>query len=277
MKKLIVVLALLTFAYTLLFAWGAKGHRIVGDIARAHLTPTARHNVERLMGKDDLAEVANWADDIKSQRPPTYGWHFVDIAKDSSGFSQPRDCYQPNEKYPYSKEDHHNCVVDRINMFREVLANKNAPQQDRVEALKFLVHFVGDIHQPFHAIDAARGGNDIHVVEFGSAQCGKYPCNLHYEWDIGLLEHSGRSESDYVAQLEQLIATNHLQSKAGGSAEEWANESFGYAKQAMLKDGGAVDEAYYKANIGLIDERLALAGLRLAKLLNDTLGGPQGR
>jgi len=187
------------------------------------------------------------------------------------------DCYQPNEKFSYTLTDHHNCVVDRINMFREVLANKNAPQQDRVEALKFLVHFVGDLHQPFHAIDEARGGNDIHIVEFGSAQCGNRPCNLHYEWDIGLLEHSGKSESDYVAQLEQLIVTKHLQSKAGGLAEDWANESFGYAKQAMLKDGGAVDEAYYKANIGLIDERLALAGLRLAKLLNDTLGEPQGR
>src|SRR5260370_20655214 len=144
-------------------------------------------------------------------------------------------------------------------MSAEVRANKNAPQQDRVEALKFLVPFVGDIHQPFHAIDTARGGNDIHVVEFGSAQCGKYPCNLHYEWDIGLLEHSGRSESDSVAQLEQLIVTNHLQSKAGGTAEEWANESFGYAKQAMLKDGGAVDPAYYKTNIQLIDARPPLA------------------
>jgi hypothetical protein len=276
MKKIITALALLTFASTLLFAWGPKGHQIVGDIARAHLNESARQKIVALLGNDDLAAVANWADDIKGERRESYGWHFVDIRKDSSGFSQARDCYQPNEKFSYTLTDHHNCVVDRINMFREVLANKNAPQQDRVEALKFLVHFVGDLHQPFHAIDEARGGNDIHVVEFGSAQCGTRPCNLHYEWDIGLLEHSGKSESDYVAQLERLIVTNHLQSKAGGTAEEWANESFGYAKQAMLKDGGAVDEAYYKANIGLIDERLALAGLRLAKLLNDTLGEPQG-
>jgi hypothetical protein len=275
MKKLIAILLLIVFPATLLFAWGPKGHQIVGDIARAHLNEAARQNIVALLGNDDLAAVANWADDVKGERRESYGWHFVDIRKDSSGFSQARDCYQPNEKFSYTMTDHHNCVVDRINMFREVLADKNAPRQDRIDALKFIVHFVGDIHQPLHAIDEARGGNDIHVVEFGSAQCGTRPCNLHYEWDIGLLEHSGRSESDYVAQLERLIAANHLQSKAGGAAEDWANESFAVAKQIMLKDGGAVDDAYYKANIGIVDERLALGGLRLARLLNETLGSTE--
>jgi hypothetical protein len=275
MRKVIALLLLMVFASTLLFAWGPKGHQIVGDIARAHLNEAARQNIVALLGNDDLAAVANWADDVKGERRESYGWHFVDIRKDSSGFSQARDCYQPNEKFSYTMTDHHNCVVDRINMFRAVLADKNAPQQDRIDALKFIVHFVGDIHQPLHAIDEARGGNDIHVVEFGSAQCGTRPCNLHYEWDIGLLEHSGRSESDYVAQLERLIAANHLQSKAAGTAEDWANESFAIAKQIMLKDGGAVDDAYYKANIGIVDERLALGGLRLARLLNETLGSTQ--
>jgi hypothetical protein len=275
MKKLIAVLLLIILPSALLFAWGPKGHQIVGDIARAHLNEAARQNIVALLGNDDLAAVANWADDVKADRRESYGWHFVDIRQDSSGFSQSRDCYQPNDKFAYTMTDHHNCVVDRINMFRDVLANKNAPQQDRIEALKFLVHFVGDIHQPLHAIDEARGGNDIHVVEFGSAQCGTRPCNLHYEWDIGLLEHNGKSESDYVAQLERLIATNHLQSRAGGSAEDWANESFTIAKQIMLKDGAAVDDTYYKANITVVDERLALGGLRLARLLNETLGSAQ--
>ncbi|HJX84246.1 MAG TPA: S1/P1 nuclease [Candidatus Angelobacter sp.] len=275
MKKLIAVFLLIVFPATLLFAWGPKGHQIVGDIARTHLNEAARQNIVALLGNDDLAAVANWADDVKGERRESYGWHFVDIRKDSSGFSQPRDCYQPNEKFSYTMTDHHNCVVDRINMFREVLADKNAPRQDRIDALKFLVHFVGDIHQPLHAIDEARGGNDIHVVEFGSAQCGTRPCNLHYEWDIALLEHTGRSEADYVSFLERLITSNHLQLKAGGTAEDWANESFAIAKQIMLKDGGAVDDAYYKANIGTIDERLALGGLRLARWLNETLGSTQ--
>jgi hypothetical protein len=274
MKKFAAILALLTLSSLQLFAWGPKGHRIVGAIAQAHLTDPARQQVLLLLGNTNLADVANWADDIKGQRRETYGWHFVDIPKDSSGFSQARDCYQPNDTRPYTKDDHHNCVVDRIDMFRQTLANKNAPQSDRVEALKFLVHFIGDVHQPFHAIGEARGGNDIHVTEFGSTQCGDWPCNLHFVWDIDLIEHTGRSEADYVAYLEQLIASKNLQAKAGGTPQDWANESFHDAQQAFLENGASVDEAYYKANIGMLDERLALAGLRLAALLNETLNEP---
>ena len=267
MRKLIACFLLLIFTSSQLLAWGPKGHQIVGDIAKAHLTDTARRNIQQLLGNDDLASVANWADDVKARRPESFGWHFVDIPKDSSGFSQPRDCYQPDDKHPYTKEDHHNCVVDRIAMFKQVLANQSASREDRVEALKFIVHFVGDLHQPLHAIAEARGGNDIHVVEFGSAQCGSRPCNFHYVWDIALLEHAGRSEQDYVAYLEQQIATNHW--KASGTPEDWANESLKLAKQVWLPEGGSVDEAYYKANIGVVDQQLALAGLRLAALLND--------
>ena len=101
----------------------------------------------------------------------------------------------------------------------------------------------------------------------GSAQCGNRPCNFHYVWDIALLEHTGRSEQDYVAYLEQQIATNRW--KASGTPEDWANESLKLAKQVWLPEGGSVDEAYYKANIGVVDQQLALAGLRLAALLND--------
>ena len=133
-----------------------------------------------------------------------------------------------------------------------------------------MVHFVGDIHQPMHAIEDARGGNDIHVLDFGSAQCGKYSCNLLYEWDYCLLEHTGRAQQDYLTYLEQMIADKKLQ--AGGSPADWANESLRLAKQVWLNEGGSVDEAYYRANIGIVDERLALAGLRLAALLNEALG-----
>lgn len=274
MRKVIAFFLLLVFTSNQSFAWGPKGHQIVGDIAQAHLTEATLQNLHQLLGGDvNLAAIANWADDIKAKRPESYGWHFVDIPKDSSGFSQARDCYQPDEKRPSSKDDHHNCVVDRINMFKLVLANKAAPQEDRIEALKYIVHFVGDIHQPLHAIAEARGGNDIHVVEFGSAQCGNRPCNFHYVWDIALLEHTGRSEQDYVTYLEQQIKANGWH--GGGTTEDWANESLKLAKQAWLPEGGAVDEAYYKANIGIVDQQLAVAGLRLADLLNDIFSGEQ--
>ena len=255
-----------------LLAWGPEGHRLVGDIAQARLTSTARLHVTELLGNDDLAAISVWADDIKGERPETYGWHFVDIPTNASGFSEPRDCFRPDEKHPSTVQDHHNCVVDRITMFKQVLSDRSAPKQDRIEALKFLVHFVGDVHQPMHAIGEARGGNDIHVIEFGSPQCGKYPCNLHFAWDMGLIEHTGLSEGQYVSKLDRLITSRKLVSQADGTPEQWANESFQLAKKVWVNDGGAIDEAYYKNDIGIVDQRLALAGIRLAWLLNQALG-----
>jgi hypothetical protein len=196
----------------------------------------------------------------------------VDIPNNANGFSGARDCYRPDEKHPYSEQDRHNCVVDRITMFEQVLADRNRPRQDRREALKFLVHFVGDIHQPMHTTGEARGGNDVHVSEFGSTQCGKYPCNLHFAWDTGLIEHVGISETRYVARLNELIASRKLSVQAGGMPAEWANESFSLAKKVWLNDGGAVDETYYENDIGIVNRRLALAGIRLAWMINQALG-----
>ena len=272
MRKLTAVFLLMICRPTLSFPWGVEGHQVIADIARGHLTETTRQHVRELLGTDDLASIAIWADDVRSQRPETFGWHFVDIPMNSSGFLESRDCYRPNEKHPESLEDHHNCVVDRISMFQSVLADGNLPASKRVEALKFLVHFVGDLHQPLHAMDEARGGNDIHVVEFGSSQCGTRLCNLHLVWDVGLIEHSGRNEAAYVAYAETQISQQKLQNRAHGSPAEWANESFKLAHQVWLNQGGQADEAYYKKNIEIVDERLALGGLRLAALLNQCLG-----
>jgi len=272
MKNCAAVFVFLTLLSASSFAWGPEGHRIVGDIARARLSPTARLRVKELLGNDDLAAIAVWADEIKGERPETYGWHFVDIPKNAAGFSEPRDCYRPHDKHQYTQQDHHNCVVDRITMFKRELADRNAPRQDRIEALKFLVHFVGDVHQPMHAIGEARGGNDIHVSEFGSTQCGKYPCSLHFEWDTGLIEHAEISEKRYVARLNELIASRKLSVQAGGTSAQWANESFLLAKKVWLNDGSAVDETYYENDIGTVNRRLALAGIRLARMINRVLG-----
>ena len=160
--------------------------------------------------------------------------------------------------------------MDRIEYFKRALGDKNASRDDRIEALKFIVHFVGDIHQPFHAIGEAKGGNSMQITEFGSGQCGRYPCNLHSAWDTGLIEHAGMDEEAYVAHLDQLISQEHL--RASGNPADWANESFALAKAAWVNDGGSVDEQYYRQQIKVVDERLALAGLRLAALLNEVLG-----
>jgi hypothetical protein len=273
MRKLIAALTLLALLPAQLLAWGPKGHAIVGDIAASHLTPAARANLQLLLGNDSLASIANWADLVRKERDESYDWHFVDIPKDAAGFSQQRDCFRPQDNHKDALTDHHNCVVDRIEMFQKILGDENAARADRLEALKWIVHFVGDVHQPLHAVDEARGGNDIKVVAFGSDQCGNYPCNLHWTWDQLLLEHTGYTEEDYVRHLEKLIVEKNLAARAGGTPEQWANESHLQARQ-ILEQKMVIDDQYYQTNIGLVDERLALAGLRLATLLNNTLGKP---
>ena len=270
MRLLFLLLTL--FLCTDAFAWGPKGHRVVADIARDHLNARARRAVVDLLGDDDLAAESAWADGIKRQRPETFGWHFVDIPWNAEGFNQQRDCYHPSGRSAQSLADHHNCIVDRIAIFQSVLADKRASRADRIDALKFVVHFVADVHQPFHAIGAARGGNDVHVVQFGRTECGSRPCDLHGDWDIGLIEHAHTSEREYARQLEELISREKLDREPEGTPEQWANESFQIAHNVWLQDGAAVDENYYRRNIPVVDEQLARAGIRLADLLNDALG-----
>ena len=266
MKKLTAVCLWLLWVSVPSCAWGPEGHRVIADVARTRLSANTLRNIRELLGNDDLAAVSTWADEIRRDRPETAGWHFVDIPWNDGGFLEPRDCYRPRDEH--APDDHQNCVVDRIQIFQRTLADKSAPNAERVEALKFLIHFVGDVHQPLHAIQEARGGNDIHVVAFGSKTCGSRPCNLHSLWDEGLIVHSGRSDAQYAAYLEELIVRRSLKRESGVAPAAWADESFHLAHEVWLPDGGTADEAYYRKNIGIVDTRLALAGVRLAELLN---------
>jgi hypothetical protein len=123
-----------------------------------------------------------------------------------------------------------------------------------------------------HAIGEAHGGNDIKLAVFGSPKCGDYDCNLHWAWDTLLLEHTGYSEEEYVSRLNTLIAQKHLEKQAVGTPVDWANESHLQARHIMEVKPATIDEAYYQTNIELVNQKLALAGLRLATLLNATLG-----
>jgi hypothetical protein len=270
-KKIIAVF-LLALLPAQLLAWGPKGHAIVADIAASRLTPATRQNLQLLLGADSLASIASWADSVRKEHDESYDWHFVDIPKDAAGFSEERDCFRPQDKHKDALTDHHNCVVDRIEMFQKILGDEKASRPDRLEALKWIVHFVGDVHQPLHAIDEARGGNDVKLPVFGSPKCGDYDCNLHWAWDTLLLEHTGYSEEEYIGRLNTLIAQKHLENQAGGTPVDWANESHLQARHIIEAKPAAIDDAYYQANIGLVNQKLALAGLRLAALLNDTLG-----
>lgn len=272
LKKIVAILLCCLMAPVQLLAWGPKGHQVVADVAYSRLTPQTKKNLKLLLGHESLVSIATWADDVRKQHDEAYDWHFVDIPKDAEGFDEQRDCFRPQDKHKDAQTDHHNCVVDRIEIFEHVLGDANATREQRTEALKWVVHFVGDLHQPLHAIDEARGGNDIKLPVFGNPQCGDYPCNLHWLWDSILLEHAGLSEHDYARKVQKLIRTEHLDQKAGGGPVDWANESHLEGRKILQDRPAAVDQAYYDANIKLINEKLALAGIRLASVLNTILG-----
>jgi hypothetical protein len=241
------------------WAWGSEGHRIIADIAWDHLNDTAIENLRPFLGDNDLASISTWADDIRSGRPETGPWHYVDIPPASAGYDV-KDC--PGD----------NCVIARIRRFARVLGDRQQPFAARSEALKFLVHFVGDLSQPMHAMADARGGNDVPVSAFGATQCGDYPCNLHSVWDSELIDHTGLREHRYAKQLETMIAADHLQAGPDDPVA-WANESLQLAKQAWVPPQTAIDEAYYLRERPIVDRQLALAGMRLAQILNEELAG----
>jgi hypothetical protein len=241
------------------WAWGNEGHRIIADIAWDHLNHATLEKLRPFLGDSDLASISTWADDIRSAHEETAPWHYVDIPKDASGYDL-KDC--PGD----------NCVVAQITKFARIVGDPQQPWAARDEALKFLVHFVGDLSQPFHALADARGGNDIPVTVFGSAQCGAYACNLHSVWDTQLIDHTGLREHLYARELEKLIAADHL--KAGpDDPVAWANESLQLARQARVQPQANIDQDYYLRERPVVDRQLALAGLRLARLLNQELGG----
>ena len=140
-------------------AWGAEGHEIVAAIALRELTPAARLQVARLLGSEAmLVHDSNWADEVRDQRPDTGPWHYVDIPLDAPGYDAGRDCGGDA------------CVVAQISHDLHVLGNARVSAGQRAEALRFLVHFVADIHQPLHAVDNAdKGGNGVRVYLRGDA------------------------------------------------------------------------------------------------------------
>ena len=242
--------------------WGPQGHRLVAMVAANHLTPAARQEVRSLLGNETLADVAVWADAYVADHRETAPWHYVNIPLNGSAYVSNRDCPRGD------------CVVDRIRDQQIRLANRSLGRAARATALKFVVHFVGDLHQPFHAIGVERGGNGIPISVFGSSTCGRgdpsrATCNLHGLWDSELIGRRRLRDGAYAAELERQIKVRRL--NATGGAAEWAMESHALARAAMLPAGGEAGEPYYRAHIATIDERLALGGLRLARLLNDAL------
>lgn len=278
--RLVIVLSCLLVsaaATTRVAAWGAQGHRLVALVATNHLTEMAKRNVTWLLGPETLADVSSWADDYRNGLTQTGYWHYVDMPVDAKAYDRDRDCpRQPGTAAGSRNDAWRDCIVDRLLYNEQRLADPKLDRVDRAMALKFVVHFVGDIHQPLHASGVEAGGNGIQVRQFGTDNCSTdptrtTPCNLHAAWDVGLIQHRALDDRAFLQVLDGRVAGEGLLSRPAGTYAEWAIESLTLSNAIMLPQKGEVDEAYYRKHIGAIEERLALGGARLAQLLNRVL------
>lgn len=259
-------------------AWWEKGHRLVAQIAWDHLTPVARKNVQFLLGKESLSDVASWPDVYRPTVTQTGNWHFTDIPGDTDKYDRDRDCpLQPGVKKGSYNDKVRDCATDRIPFFEKIVADTTVDPSERATALKFLVHFVGDIHQPFHASGVEKGGNGITVTAFGRPTCSSYAttskCNLHAIWDGFLIDRRKLSDKQYLKMLEGDIKAHSVE--AGPiDAVAWTEQSKIVSDAGMVQNGTDIDEAYYQKFMPTIDRQLELGGLRLAAVLNAAFTQP---
>jgi hypothetical protein len=242
--------------------WGGDGHKIVAQIAYDNLTGPAKQKVDVLLDGDTLATFSVWADQVK--HTPNYSWsapyHYADMNEGEDSYSAAADC--PDGE----------CVVQAILDCSTTLSAVDTSKDQKVEALKFLTHYVGDIHQPLHiGHKTDKGGNSINVKFFGASK------NLHSVWDESLLKRKGKTWTQYAADLEATITpAKRTAWIAVTDPASWATESHHLAEDhayrqpagALVESGDALGEDYYNDAIEIVDEQLTKAGLRLAQMLN---------
>ncbi len=256
MNILRLVLIPIVLVPTLAWAWGPHSHELVAEIAARHLDPAPRAVVEDLLGdRADLAmrEMATWADRVREQPQfrGTAPLHYVNFPRDVCHYDAGRNCRGGR------------CVVAAIGTYVAQLADRNTGRQARADALAFVIHFVGDIHQPLHVgWGDDRGGNDVQVRVDGKGS------NLHALWDDTL----ARSARLRVREHADKLLASPLTAKrvAWGDAAPvlWAEESCRALARGVYPDAPDISDAYMQRMLPLAEERIELAGRRLAALLN---------
>jgi hypothetical protein len=249
------------------FAWGPTGHEVIAYIAQDNLSPTAMKKVGEVLSKgDDLASVSNWADHIRNYRRETAQWHYIDLPVRKNITAEDETDYCPNN----------DCVLNQVQIEEGVLANSESNKGDQAEALKFLIHFVGDLHMPLHcADDSDRGGNEKKV------RFMKRRMNLHALWDHLIEKKSDEDPRELAIGLEKDITPEEKAAWVAGTEKDWALESYLIAKNTIYvgMEAGAQDyssnelgNAYYKKMRPIVNVQLEKAGIRLAHILNDIYG-----
>jgi hypothetical protein len=227
-------------------AWGAEGHQVIAKLAESQLTPKARGEVNRLLAQEPdatMASVSTWADEHRN--PATAPWHYVNFPRGACTYVPERDC--PDGK----------CVVGAINRQVEVLGS-NTSDDKKLLALKYVIHFVADVHQPLHAgYGDDRGGNSYQLQAFMRGS------NLHAVWDTGLIRYLNQDADTLTARLSKAGVTG-----APFNAINAAEESCRIVAKPSFYPGRLVDANYIEEYTPVMEQRLSAAGARLASLLN---------
>ncbi|MDC7999761.1 S1/P1 nuclease [Aequorivita todarodis] len=258
MKKFVVVLLVFFFSIGLYAAedWGKTGHRVVGEIAGKYLSKKAEKQISRLLDGHSLAFVANYGDDIKSDRQyDAYGpWHYVN--------------FPFGEKYETHPKSEKGDIIQGIEKCITVLKKPNSSREDKVFHLKMLVHFLGDLHQPLHiGLADDKGGNDFQVRWFSDGT------NLHAVWDYKMLDFYEMSYTELAINTD-VLSKEQVEAIKKGTVIDWMYESRLLCEDiyAHTEIGEKLSYNYMYEYMDTLRFQLQKGGIRLAKLLNEIFG-----
>ncbi len=254
MGKIVLILALIIFTPQAM-SLGQNGHRIVAQIAEDNLTPTAKKNISQLIKGVPLAKLSTWPDEIRSDKKwkHTAPWHYISVADD--------------EKVSDVKAGREGNILVAMGNMEKTLSDPKASNQNKWQALAFYVHFVADLHQPFHVgRKEDRGGNDIKLSWFGEYS------NIHRVWDTDLIEHQRMSYTEYADFIND-IEPKTIAKWQSSDKLDWAQESKDLREHVYnLPENGRLHYEFAYKNTPIINKRMAQAGFRLAAKLNQWFG-----
>jgi hypothetical protein len=293
-------------------AWGCEGHQVIALLAEKQLSPHALAMVNQILtdspidvslnryckegGVDPMADSSTWADDFRTQHPETGPWHYIDIPlgttqRDIEKFCEPRE----------------GCVTRAIADQLAILRSSEIDPRKKADALRFLIHFVGDLHQPLHATtNNDQGGNCVPVAYFDALpqlrnpQTETYAPNLHGIWDVNILARAttGKTVDQVASDLDQSFQVKiaHWQ-KGSADIDAWAWESYqlaakkvygklpvripveapqpvmscaddNHVSMRMLKLDEQIADPYQNMAAPVVRQQVAKAAARLALVLN---------
>ncbi|MCB0280792.1 MAG: S1/P1 nuclease, partial [Calditrichaeota bacterium] len=235
MRSILVSAMLITFC----FGHGKTGHRIVGQIAESLLSDQAKHKIDQLLGHHRLAYIGNWADEMRSNPEWRHAspWHYVDLPAGTD--------YQKSEKNP--KGD----IIAKIIEFTNVLKSNQSDQISKENALRFLIHFIADLHQPLHVGNGKdQGGNAVKVTWFGESS------NLHRVWDSDLIDDEQLSYSEYSEKLT-ILYNDQFNEWKNSELMDWVKESQALHESVYDIGNGKLGYDYIYKNKTISEKRLA--------------------